>query len=59
MDTIAVEQLKYIHNTLERMSVRQEETNRKLDILIEQGKSADIRKIAHDLYLLQEERKDK
>ena len=35
MDTIAVEQLKYIHNLLERMSVRQEETNRKLDRIIE------------------------
>ena len=35
MDTIAVEQLKYIHNTLERMSVRQEETNRLLSRIIE------------------------
>ena len=35
MDTIAVEQLKYIHNLLERMNVRQEETNRKLDRIIE------------------------
>ena len=36
MDTIAVEQLKYIHNTLERMSVRQEETNRLLSRILEQ-----------------------
>ena len=36
MDTIAVEQLKYIHNTLERMSVRQEETNRLLARILEQ-----------------------
>ena len=36
MDTIAVEQLKYIHNLLERMSVRQEETNRLLARIIEQ-----------------------
>jgi len=35
MDTIAVEQLKYIHNTLERMSVRQEETNRLLARILE------------------------
>jgi len=35
MDTIAVEQLKYIYNLLERISVRQEETNRLLSRIIE------------------------
>ena len=35
MDTVAIDQLKYIHNLLERMNVRQEETNRKLDRIIE------------------------
>ena len=35
MDTVAIDQLKYIHNTLERMNVRQEETNRLLSRIIE------------------------
>ena len=35
MDPIAIDQLKYIHNTLERMNVRQEETNRLLSRIIE------------------------
>ena len=51
---LIVEQLKITNSLLDRINLRAEQTNRRLDTLIEQGKSADIGKIAHELYLLQE-----
>ena len=41
-EAIAVEQLKLIVNLLEKLNVRAEERNRRLDTLIEQGKQ-DVR----------------